>query len=172
MIINRDVLAGIQVLKQFLSLHFQIKDLGPLNYFLSLEISSSSNGYYLTQAKYISVLLSQANLINSLIADTAIELNARLNPHDGALFYDRTLYRHLVCSLVCLTITRLDISCVVHLVSQFMDASHSSHFAAVLHIFGTSREHYFMVSISPLSPLRLRLYRILNGFCFSYIEHH
>ena len=43
-----DGMQGIQDLKHFLSHKFQMKDLGPLNYFLSLEVSSSPNGYYLT----------------------------------------------------------------------------------------------------------------------------
>jgi hypothetical protein len=45
---------GILELKQFLSQYFEMKDLGPLSYFLGLEISSSFDGYYMTRAKYIS----------------------------------------------------------------------------------------------------------------------
>uniref|UniRef100_A0A2N9INP4 Uncharacterized protein n=1 Tax=Fagus sylvatica TaxID=28930 RepID=A0A2N9INP4_FAGSY len=44
---------GIQDLKRFLGQHFEMKDLGPLSYFLGLEVSSSSDGYYLTQAKQL-----------------------------------------------------------------------------------------------------------------------
>jgi hypothetical protein len=90
-----------------------MKDLDPLSYFLGLEISSS-DGYYLTQAKYISNLLFLANLINSKIVDTSTELNTRLTPHDGEPLCDFTLYRHLVDSLVYLTFTRPDISYAVH----------------------------------------------------------
>jgi hypothetical protein len=122
MIITGDDITGIQELKQFLSQHFEMKDLGPLNYFLGLEISSSSDGYYLTRAKYISDLLSRANLTDSKIVDTPTELNTRLTPHDGEPLRDFTLYRHLVGSLVYLTVTRPDISYAVHQVSQFMAA--------------------------------------------------
>ena len=48
MIITGDDMQGIQDLKHFLSRQFEMKDLGPLNYFLGLEVSSSANGYYLT----------------------------------------------------------------------------------------------------------------------------
>ena len=58
MIITSDDVQGIQDLKRFLGQHFEMKDLGPLSYFLSLEVSSSSNGYYLTQFKYTSDLIS------------------------------------------------------------------------------------------------------------------
>jgi hypothetical protein len=50
MIITGDDSIGILELKQFLSQHFEMKNLGTLSYFLGLEIffSSSSDGYYLT----------------------------------------------------------------------------------------------------------------------------
>jgi hypothetical protein len=79
MIITGDDFLGILELKQFLSYHFEMKDLGTLSYFLGLEISSSSDGFYLTHAKYISDLLSRANLTDYKIVDTPTELNASLN---------------------------------------------------------------------------------------------
>ena len=48
MIITRDDSAGIHSLQHFLSQHFEMKDLGTLSYFLGLEVTSSSNGYYLS----------------------------------------------------------------------------------------------------------------------------
>jgi hypothetical protein len=42
------IITVIQELKQFPSQHFEMRDLGPLSYFLGLEISSSLDGYYLT----------------------------------------------------------------------------------------------------------------------------
>ena len=70
-----------------------MKDLGPFNYFLSLEVSSSADGYYLTQAKYTSNLISQANITDSKIVDTPIEYNCRLNYHDDKSLSNATLYR-------------------------------------------------------------------------------
>ena len=58
MIITGDDMEGIQDLKHFLGRQFEMKDLSPLNYFLGLEVSSSVDGYYLTQAKYTSDLIS------------------------------------------------------------------------------------------------------------------
>ena len=57
-----------------------MKDLGHLSYFLGLEITHSINGLYITQAKYASKLLSRAELANSKIVDTPVELNAHLTP--------------------------------------------------------------------------------------------
>ena len=83
MIIIGDDMQGIQDLKHFLGRQFEMKDLGPLNYFLGLEVSSSAYGHYLTQAKYTSNLISRASIIDSKIVDTPIEYKCRLNSHDG-----------------------------------------------------------------------------------------
>ena len=111
-----------------------MKDLGPLNYFLGLEVSSSADGYYLTQAKYTSDLISRASITYSKIVDTPIEYNCCLNSHDGESLSNATLYKQLVGSLIYLTITRLDISYAAHVVSQFMAALRFPHYAAVLRI--------------------------------------
>uniref|UniRef100_A0A2N9GSL0 Reverse transcriptase Ty1/copia-type domain-containing protein n=1 Tax=Fagus sylvatica TaxID=28930 RepID=A0A2N9GSL0_FAGSY len=92
MIITGDDLSMIQELKDFLSQNFEMKDLGHLNYFLGLEITSSDDGFYFTQAKYTFDLLSRAGLMDHKIVDTPIELNARLIPSSGELLPDPTLY--------------------------------------------------------------------------------
>ena len=131
MIITSDDMQGIQDLKHFLGHQFEMKDLGPLNYFLGLEVSSSADGYYLTQAKYTSDMISRAIITDSKIIDTPIKYNCRLNSHDDESLSDATLYRQLVRSLIYLTVTRLDISYAVHVVGQFMTAPRSPHYAVV-----------------------------------------
>ena len=134
MIITDDDMQDIQDLKHFLGCQFEMKDLVPLNYFLGLEVSSSIDGYYLTQAKYTSNLISQASITDSKIVDTPIKYNCRLNSQDGESLSDATLYIQLVGSLIYLTVTRPDISYVVHVVSQFMAAPRSPHYVVVLRI--------------------------------------
>ena len=60
-----------------------MKDLGYLSYFLGLEITYSTDGLYITQAKYASELLSWAGLTDSKIINTSVELNAHLTPSGG-----------------------------------------------------------------------------------------
>ena len=134
MIITSDDIAGIRDLQKFLSQHFEMKDFSTLSYFLGLDITFSFDGYYLSQAKYASNLLFKASLTDSKIVSTPLKLNGKLNATDGELLPDATLYRQLVGSLIYLTITRPDLTYVVHLISQFMSAPRSTHYAAVLHI--------------------------------------
>ena len=120
MIIIGDDLNGIQELKDFLSQQFEMKDLGHLNYFLGLEITHSTDGLYITQAKYTSELLSRAGLTNSKTVDNLVELNAHLTPTGGKPLSNPSLYKRLVGSLVYLTVTHPDISYAVHQVSQYL----------------------------------------------------
>ena len=122
MIITGDDPNGIQELKDFLSQQFEIKDLGHLSYFLGLEITHFTYGLYITQAKYASDLLSRVGLTDSKMVDTPVELNAHLTPSGGTLLSNSSFYRRLIGSVVYLTVTRLDISYVVHQVSQYLSA--------------------------------------------------
>uniref|UniRef100_A0A2N9G329 Uncharacterized protein n=1 Tax=Fagus sylvatica TaxID=28930 RepID=A0A2N9G329_FAGSY len=159
MIITGDDTAGIHDLQKFLSQQFEMKDLGTLNYFLGLEVTSSSDGYYLSQAKYASDLLTKAGLTDSKTVSTPLELNVKLNTTDGEPLSDATLYRQLVGSLIYLTVTRPDLAYVVHLVSQFMSAPRSTHYAAVLRILLYIKGTLFHgLHFSAQSSLELRAY--------------
>lgn len=83
MVITGDDLHGITKFKSFLSQQFEMKDLGYLSYFLGLEVSSDSKGYYLAQAKYITDLISRASLTDSKTTSTPIEANVQLTSTDG-----------------------------------------------------------------------------------------
>ena len=136
-----------------------MKDLGTLNYFLGHQVTSSSDGYYLSQAKYASDLLSKAGLTDSKTVSTPLELNFKLNPTDGEPLSDATLYRQLVGSLIYLTVTLPDLAYVVHLVSQFMSAPRSTHYAAVFRILQYIKGTLFHgLHFSAQSSFKLRAY--------------
>nr|CAN70361.1 hypothetical protein VITISV_033646 [Vitis vinifera] len=179
MIITGNDLSGIQELKDFLSQQFEMKDLGHLSYFLGLEITHSTDGLYITQAKYASDLLSQVGLTDSKNVDTPVELNAHLTPSRGKPLSNPSLYRRLVGNLVYLTVTRPDISYAVHQVSQYLSAPRSTHYAAVLRILRYLKGTIFHgLFYSAQSPLVLRAFsdadwagdptdrRSTTGYCF------
>ena len=179
MIITGDDLSGIQKLKDFLSQQFNMKDLGHLSYFLGLEITHFTVGLYITQAKYASELLSRAGLTDSKTVDTPVELNAHLTPTGGKLLSNPSLYRRLVGSLVYLTVTRPDISYVVHQVSQYLSAPRSTHYTVVQRILRYLKGTLFHgLFYSTQSPLVLRAIsdanwagdltnrRSTTGYCF------
>ncbi|GKV30596.1 hypothetical protein SLEP1_g39391 [Rubroshorea leprosula] len=69
---------GIAKLKELLCRSFQMKDLGPLTYFLGLEVHSSSRGYAVNQRKYVLDLIQFANLSDDKCVDTPMEVNVKL----------------------------------------------------------------------------------------------
>lgn len=109
-----------------------MKDLGPLTYFLGLEVQQSRKGLFLHQHKYATDLIELAGLHGATPVDTPLEVNLKLRKGDD-LLSDPTSYRHLVGSLVYLTITRPDMSYAVN-VSQFMTAPRHHHLVAVKRI--------------------------------------
>ncbi|RVX06405.1 Retrovirus-related Pol polyprotein from transposon TNT 1-94 [Vitis vinifera] len=134
-------------LKTHLSESFHMKDLGPLTYFLGLEVHHSPSGISLNQHKYASDLVATAGLQGATSVDTPMELNVKLCKEEGDLLVDPSLYRKLVGSLVYLTITRPDISFAVQQVSQFLQTPRHLHLATVRRIIryvqGTSTRGLF-----------------------------
>ncbi|XP_026451765.1 uncharacterized protein LOC113352112 [Papaver somniferum] len=124
-----------------------MKDLGPLQYFLGLEVQPTDTGLFLHQHKYTRDLISLAGLQDGRSVDTPLEVNVKYRRDDGDFLSDPSLYRRLVGSLNYLTITRPDISFAVQQVSQFMQAPTHIHLAAVCRIIrylqGTSDKGIF-----------------------------
>jgi hypothetical protein len=110
MIITGDDLENIAFVKARLSDQFLMSDLGPLRYFLGIEISCTPEGFFLSQEKYIKDILDRASLTDHRTAKTPMELNVHLTSTDGEPLEDPTPYRHIVGSLVYLSVTRPDIS--------------------------------------------------------------
>ncbi|XP_050938632.1 uncharacterized mitochondrial protein AtMg00810-like [Cucumis melo] len=125
---------AISDLQHYLGQHFEMKDLGSLNYFLGLEVSRRSDEYFLSQAKYASGLLVRSGITDSNTTSTPLDPNVHLTPYDGLPLEDVSLYRQLVCSLIYLIVSRPDIAYAVHIVSQFMVAPRTIHFTTVLRI--------------------------------------
>lgn len=53
----------IQALKDLLHHQFTIKDLGPVKYYLGLEFQRNTDGIFLSQQKFITDLLTAANML-------------------------------------------------------------------------------------------------------------
>jgi hypothetical protein len=144
--------------KAHLSDHFLMFDLGPLRYYLGIEISTPE-GFFLSQEKYIQDLLDRASHTDHRTAVTPMELNVHLTPTNGEPLEDPTCYCHIVGSLVYLGVTRPDILCYVHILSQFVSAPtqiHYSHLLCVLHYLHETISHRLFFPRS--SSLQLQTY--------------
>ncbi|KAF7152051.1 hypothetical protein RHSIM_Rhsim01G0019800 [Rhododendron simsii] len=100
---------------------------------------------YLMLHRFV-VLLGHAGITDNKTASTPLEPATRLTPLDGSPLPDATRYRQLVGSLVYLTVTRPDIAYAIHIVSQSMCASRSTHFDVVLRILRYVKGTHSMAS--------------------------
>ncbi|CAL9017956.1 unnamed protein product, partial [Prunus brigantina] len=145
--LKRNDPAHISTLIQGLSRLFSMKDLGPVHYFLGMEILCTPNGLSLTQSKYIKDLLTRTKMQDAKHISSPVASGRRLSLHDGVPLADPSEYRSVVGALQYLTLTRPDIAFAVNHVCQFMHQPTSAHWVAVKRILrylnGTSTHGLF-----------------------------
>ncbi|CAN6483159.1 unnamed protein product [Victoria cruziana] len=161
---------------------FKMKDLGPLRYFLGVEVDFHPNRLTLTPKKYTLDILKKTGMKNCKPISTPSILNHKMSSKEGISFHDPTLYRSIVGIFQYLTFTRPDIVYAVNQVSQFMHAPTDCHMEAVKRILrylkgtigdGLTYRHYN----TPSTGHHLRIYtdadwagdpderRSVSGYC-------
>ncbi|WOH00710.1 hypothetical protein DCAR_0520084 [Daucus carota subsp. sativus] len=122
--------------KAFLRSKFKIKDVGPLKYFLGIEVARSTAGFYLNQRKYVLDLMTDTGLMYAKPSTIPMEQNHHLTDNESALLnsLDTSLYRRIVGKLIYLTITRPDVCYSVHILSQFIHQPCSDHLQAAFKV--------------------------------------
>lgn len=65
LVLTSSSLSFMQQIVTHLTSKFALKDLGQLHYFLGIEAQSTESGLFLTQRKYITDLLTKANMLSA-----------------------------------------------------------------------------------------------------------
>lgn len=83
---------AISDLTGFLNSAFKLKDLGPLKFFLGLEIAYSSKGICVSQRKYALEILDDAGVLAAKPSHVPMEPTIKLSREEGDLLSDPTIY--------------------------------------------------------------------------------
>ncbi|KAH9704206.1 retrovirus-related pol polyprotein from transposon RE2 [Citrus sinensis] len=113
-----------------LSHKFSIKDLGPLNFFLGVEVIPKSNGLFLSQQKYIRDLLARFNMESIKETATPLSSTTHLILNDGSPPVDASRYRSLIGGMQYLSLTRPDVSYAINKLAQYMHSPRQTHWTA------------------------------------------
>ncbi|CAL1377514.1 unnamed protein product [Linum trigynum] len=132
-ILGGDSKKDIEQVKLALSKEFKIKLLGPLKYFLGLEVSRTSSGLDVCQRKYCLELSNDTGYMESKGCKTPIDTKVKLTSK-GTLLEDAEGYKRLVGRLHYLTITRPDIAFVVQQLCQYQKAPCQEHMQAAFRV--------------------------------------
>ena len=74
-LIMGDDVEHISLVKQHLGEHFPMSYLGPLSYFLGIEVKQCANGYYISQTKYIQDLIARSGITDNRTTATPMVLH-------------------------------------------------------------------------------------------------
>jgi len=111
-----------------------MKHLGELRYCLDLEIWRDSGQTFMSQEKYVKILLEKFRMDQYKPIVVPLQQNIKLQCEDGSKAADTTLYRQLVGSLIYRTTIRSDLAYAVSVLSQFMSKSLESHWNAAKNV--------------------------------------
>ncbi|RVW13447.1 Retrovirus-related Pol polyprotein from transposon RE1 [Vitis vinifera] len=85
-----------KALQNYLSREFEMKYLGPLKYFLGIEVSRSSEGIFLSQREYVLDLLQETGMSGCQPVNTPIEEDLKLCVEPNQVSTDKGRYQKLV----------------------------------------------------------------------------
>lgn len=134
LIISGSSPSEIQLLKDYLSTCFHMKDLGILKYFLGIEVARSPTGFYLSQRKYATDIVTEAGLLGCKPAGSPMDQNHKLGRVKGPVMSEPARYRRLVGRLIYLSATRPDLTYAMHILSQFMQSPKEEQWLAALKV--------------------------------------
>ncbi|WJZ84318.1 hypothetical protein VitviT2T_003927 [Vitis vinifera] len=123
-----------KALQNYLFREFEMKDLGPLKYFLGIEISRSSEGIFLSQRKYALDLLQETGMLGCQPVNTPIDESLKLCVEPNQVSTDKGRNQRLVGRLMYLAHTRPDLAYALSVVSQYMHNPREQHMNAVIRI--------------------------------------
>ncbi|XP_025815699.1 uncharacterized protein LOC112892801 [Panicum hallii] len=122
MILSASSTSLLQQIITKLKFEFAVKDMGALQYFLSIDVQRTDHGFFLSQASYVDDLLKRAGMLNCKPVATPCDTKPKPSSTAGKPIADASFYRIMAGAVQFLTVTRPDIA---HAVQQVCLHMHS-----------------------------------------------
>lgn len=116
-----------------LGLKFSMKNLGPVHYFLGIEVTNFPRGLFLFQAKHAFEIVAKSDMFHSKPVATPFVHKHDLHFSTGSLV-DPTSFWSIIGALQYLTLTRPDLTFAVNLVCRLIHQPTLIHYQAVKQI--------------------------------------
>jgi hypothetical protein len=113
---------------------FEMSMIGELTYFLGMQVKQTSDGIFISQAKYAKDLVKRFGLDGKSHARTSMSTNVKISADLTSKQVDPTLYRSMIGSLLYFTASRPDIAFSVGVCARFQANPKESHLTAVKRI--------------------------------------
>jgi hypothetical protein len=154
-ILTGSVPAAIQELIRGLAQAFELKDLGPLKYFLGLQVEYTNSGLLVHQTKYATDLLDKHNMSTCKPCSTPFVPPSTSVLTESSFLSDPFSYKSLVGALQYLTFTRPNLSFAVNSLCQHMHQPTTSHLVAAKRVLRYIRGTLSHGILFQPGPLRL-----------------
>nr|GEX73287.1 ribonuclease H-like domain, reverse transcriptase, RNA-dependent DNA polymerase [Tanacetum cinerariifolium] len=126
---------GIDYDEALMKGEFQMSAMGELTFFLCLQVQQRPDGIFIDQDKYVQEILNKFDLGSVRTATTPYEAPKPKSKKESDSPVNVHLYRSMICSLMYLTASRLDIMFVVSACSRNQVTLTTSNLKAVKKIF-------------------------------------
>jgi hypothetical protein len=113
---------------------FAMKDLGPLHYFLGIQVQRDRHGFHLHQASYDADVLDHTGMMNYKLASTPVDTKPKAYAAAGTPATDVVFYHSIIGALQYLTLTIPDIAYAINQVCLHMHSPCDVHWSLVKRI--------------------------------------
>ena len=120
LLITSNYVAGLRSINSALNKAFSMNDLGLLRQFIGLEVSQKTSGIMISHSRYSLDKLRRFHMEDCKAASCPFLFGIRIEEGGSTPLVDKTIYRHLIGSLLYLTHSIPDISYVVSVVSRYI----------------------------------------------------
>ncbi|KAL7603927.1 uncharacterized mitochondrial protein AtMg00810-like [Lactuca sativa] len=122
--------------------NFEMSSMGPINFFLGLNIRQSQEGIFINQEAYTKTLLAKFGMVGDSKVKVPMTFGTKLTPFLEKLAADMTIYRQMIGSLMYLTSSQPDIMFFVCCCARFQANPRDPHMIAVKNIFRYLKRTY------------------------------